>query len=483
MKRGLTLLMLVSLLSITLTAVAQAQTPVDPQVSLPTAGGEQTLRVFLSKSLVVVSPEPLKRVSVTDPAIASAMVVSPNQIMIHGLKAGSVTLLLWDEQEHMQPFDLQVQLDIRPLQASIKQLFPKESIAVSQSGASLVLAGEVSNQAVSEKAAAFAQTGGAAVVNLLRAKSHTNDTVLLQVRFAEVDRTAIQQLGLNIFSTGAANTPGTITTQQFGALSASVGSGAGSSGSGSSQNSASGTIGNKLGGTSTAVTLSDLLNISVFRPDLNLGVAIKALEQRNVLQILAEPNLLASNGQEASFLAGGEFPFPVPQGGANSNTVTIQFKEFGVRLKFIATTLDEGLIRLKVTPEVSTLDYANALTISGFVVPAVSTRRADTQVDLRDGQSFAIAGLIDNRLAEVSSKIPWLGDVPILGKLFRSRSLNRNKTELMVLVTPQIVKPLEPGQTPAGPQFPEQFLDLNKFDNKAGGTKEAPVSPPAKKAK
>jgi len=217
-----------------------------------------------------------------------------------------------------------------------------------------------------------------------------------------------------------------------------------------------------------------LLNIFVFRPDLNLGITIKALEQRNVLQILAEPSLLALNGREASFLAGGEFPYPVVQTGTGLNAVTIIFKEFGVRLKFTPTIARDGTIRLHVAPEVSALDFSNALTISGFTIPALSTRRSETEIELKDGQSFAIAGLLDNTLTEVASKIPVLGDLPILGHLFKSRSQNRNNTELLVMVTPKIVKPLPPGQVPPLPTFPKPFINSGKFDGKTG------VSPPPK---
>jgi pilus assembly protein CpaC len=427
-----------------------------PQTDLPMAGDEETLRLFVGRSMVVVSPEPLKRVSVTDPAIASAVIVSPKQIMIHGVKSGTVSLLLWDEQEQLRTFGLQVQQDIRPIAANLKQAFPKEHIEVSQSGAALVLAGEVSGQTVADRAVALAQTGATTVVNLLKVPPAVSSTVMLQVRFAEVDRGGLQELGINLFSTGAGNTIGLTTTQQFGQAK----------------------TGGEVGSSSTLFSFSDLLNIFIFRPDINLGMVMRALQQQKLLQILAEPNLLATSGKEASFLAGGEFPFPVLQGGTTGGfaSVTIEWKEFGVRLKFVATPQEDGMIRLKVAPEVSALDYTNALTISGFLVPAISTRRADTEVELKDGQSFAIAGLIDNRLTEIASKIPWLGDVPIIGNLFKSHSVNKSKTELMVLVTPTIVKPLDQGQTPSGPQFPLPFLDNQKFDGKVGETQpqEAP---------
>ena len=179
--------------------------------------------------------------------------------------------------------------------------------------------------------------------------------------------------------------------------------------------------------------LSDLLNIFVFNPSINFGAVIKALQENSARQILAEPNLLALSGSKASFLAGGEFPFPVVQGGQNLGVVTIQFRPFGVRLDFNGTIGDDNTVRLQVAPEVSSLDFANAITISGFTVPAIATRRAETEVELRDGQSFAIAGLLNEQDTAQLSKIPGIGDIPILGKLFQSRSIQKSKSELVVL--------------------------------------------------
>lgn len=422
------------------------------------------LHVLVGKSVVLNSPQILKRISVSDPSIASAVTVSPTQVLLNGLAPGKVSLILWSEQEKSIAYDLQVELDVVGIRDTITQLFPNESIQVSQSGASILLTGTASTKDVADRAASVAQTQSKSVINLLAILQLTSGgqgQILLQVRFAEVDRSAVQQLGINIFSTGAANTPGSVTTGQFSPPA--------------TQGSLRGVIPGSLEGFGTSFTLSDLLNIFIFRPDLNLGVTIRALQQQNLLQLLAEPNLLALNGREASFLAGGEFPFPVVQTGTGLNAVTIIFKEFGVRLKFTPNLLSDGTIRLKVAPEVSALDFANGLTVSGFAVPALSTRRAETEVELKDGQSFAIAGLIDNRLTENASKIPGLGDIPILGKLFRSRATNKSKTELLVMVTPRLVKPLAPGQAPTMPDFKKPFLDNNKFDGKAG------EAPPKKK--
>jgi pilus assembly protein CpaC len=464
--------------------IAQNTAPQEPAVQMPAnrselprlstgaKGNEDRLRVFVGRSMIVRSPTALKRVSVTDPTIATAIVVAPTQIMIHGLKPATVTLLLWDEQEQIRSFDLQVQLDIRSLISNLKQMFPKENIQATQSGPAIILTGEVSGQAVADQAVALSKTESPSVVNMLQVPAppkKAGNTIMLQVKFAEVDRSAAQQLGVNLFSTGAGNTLGAISTNQFGRTTEKAGalpSDIQGSGSATGDNSVTGAIGNSLWHTPASVGLSDLLNIFLFRPDVNLGAVIRAIQQKNLLQILAEPNLLAADGQEASFLAGGEFPFPIVQGGTNYSSVTIQFKEFGVRLKFVATVLGNDQIKLKVAPEVSALDFSNGLTISGFLVPALSTRKADTEIELRNGQSFAIAGLLDNRTTESASKVPWLGDIPILGKLFRSRSINKNKTELMVLVTPTIVTPFEPGQAPKGPEFAVPFLENSKLEHK-----------------
>jgi pilus assembly protein CpaC len=281
--------------------------------------------------------------------------------------------------------------------------------------------------------------------------------ILLEVKFAEVDRTKLQQIGLNIFSTGAANTIGSITTQQFTPPNL--------------QSNSSGT-----GGTVTsALSFTDLLNVFLFRPDINLGITLRDLQTKSVLEILAEPNLLAMDGQKASFLAGGEFPFPIVQGGGTQGTaVTIQFRPFGVRLDFTVYIGKDGVVRMHVAPEVSTLDFSNALTISGFTVPAISTRRAETEIELKDGQSFGIAGLLDHRAQVQISKIPGIGDIPVLGRLFQSQSINRSHTELMVLVTPHIVDPVRTaGPVPVPPKNPVKLLNIPSFD------KDLPAKTPA----
>ena len=448
---------------------APAQTPAQqpastPQVPAPAGpsaasaqapeGGPAPLRVMVGKSLLINTTERLKRVSVTDPNVADAIVVTPTQILVHGRSPGEVSLLIWDEAERSRSFDLRVDVDVTACAEEIHRIFPEERIEVSPSRAAIVLSGHVSTEDVAKRAGMIAQAYSKNVVNVLTFGPVGSQEVLLEVKFAEVDRNALTQLGVNIFSTGATNTIGTITTQQFGATGAQQ---------------VTDIVPRPPGtGFTTNQTIQDALNLFLFRPDIHLGVVIKALQQKNLLQILAEPNLIAMNGKEASFLAGGQFPFPVVQPGAGFTAVTIQFKDFGVRLSFTPEIMPNGDIHLKVAPEVSTLDFSNALTISGFVVPALSTRKAETEFEMQDGQSFVIAGLMDNRVTNLYSKIPGLGDIPILGNLFRSKNLQKSNSELMVLVTAKKVSPDR--VAPPLPSYPAPFLDKDKFDgSKPGG--------------
>jgi pilus assembly protein CpaC len=418
--------------------------------------GAAPLRVMVGKSLLINTTDRLRRVSVTDPAVADALVVTPTQILINGLAPGEISLLIWDEAERSRSFDLRVDVDITAASEEMHKLFPNEQIEVTPSRSAIVLSGHVTTEEVSKHAGALASAYSKNVVNVLTFGPVGADEVLLEVKFAEVDRTALTQLGLNLFSTGAGNTLGNITTGQFGGEKA-------------------GTINDTIGGSpctgtgcaspgfNSTTTISDALNLFFFNPQIHLGTVIRALQGRNMLQILAEPNLVAVNGKEASFLAGGEFPFPVAQpSGQGLSTITIQFREFGVRLKFTPIIQPNGNIHLHVVPEVSTLDFANSVTIAGTTIPAISTRKADTEFELQDGQSFVIAGLMDNRVTEVMTKVPGIGDIPILGNFFKSRSSQKSNSELMVLCTARKISPST--QQPKGPAVPEPYLDRDKFD-------------------
>ncbi len=406
----------------------------------------QALHVFVGKSVVINLQSPVTRILSSNPTVIDTLATSPTQVVVEGKSAGSSSLILWDASGHSQMLDVTVDVNVAHLRTAIEQTYPGQPITVQLDGAHLIVTGTVSDSKIVDDVGKMAALYSTGVVNSLTVAPVHEQQILLEVKFAEVDRTKIQQLGVNFFSTGAANTIGTVTTQQFSPPSLS------SSGSGSAA--------------ASTFTFTDLLNVFLFRPDINLGATIKDLETKSVLEILAQPNLLALNGQKASFLAGGEFPFPVVQGGgAQGVAVTIQFRPFGVKLDFTGFIGKDGVIRMHVAPEVSTLDFSNALVISGFTVPAISTRRAETEIELKEGQSFGIGGLIDNRAQVQLSKVPGIGDIPILGRFFRSQSLNRSHTELMVLVTPHIVDPIRmSGPPPVPPANPVKFLNVPAFD-------------------
>jgi pilus assembly protein CpaC len=428
------------------TAPAAAQTTLPPQSAQPS--GSAPLRVMVDKSLLINTTERLKRISVTDPTVAYATVITPTQILVHGRAPGEVSLLIWDELERSRSFDLRVDVDVSACAEEEHRVFPDEQISVTPSRAAIVLSGHVTTEDVAKRAGELASAYSKNVINVLTFGPVGAQEVLLEVKFAEVDRTALTQVGINVFSTGAANLFGTSTTGQYGGFTPP-------------------TITQTQGQSpplQATQTLSNVLNLFLFQPNIHLGTVIEALESKNLLQILAEPNLIAVNGKKASFLAGGQFPFPIVQPGQGFTAVTISFKEFGVRLEFTPVIMPNGNIHLTVAPEVSTLDFADALTISGFTIPALSTRKAETEFELRDGQSFVIAGLIDNRVTDIWNKVPGLGDIPILGNFFKSKSLQKSNSELMVLCTVHRISPnTEPPPTPKNPQ---PFINDDKFDGK-----------------
>jgi pilus assembly protein CpaC len=438
---------------------ATAQTPSETE-----SHGAAPLRVMVGKSLLINTTERLKRVSVTDPGVADAIVVTPTQILVHGRSAGEVSLLIWDELERSRSFDLRVDVDVSATAEEERRVFPDEQITVTPSRSAIVLSGHVTTEDIAKRAEMIAAAYSKNVVNVLTYGPVGAQEVLLEVKFAEVDRSAALQLGVNYFAPGIGHTTGTLSTGQFGGSTVSTSST-------TTTTSPGGVTTTSTSATNPTINVTNPLNLFLFRSDINFGVVIQALQQKNLLQILAEPNLIAVNGKEASFLAGGEFPFPIVQPGQGFTAVTISFKEFGVRLKFTPVIMPNGNIHLRVVPEVSQLDFTNGLTISGFNIPAISTRRADTEFELQDGQSFVIAGLIDNRLTQIGNKIPGLGDIPILGNLFKSKNLQKSNTELMVLCTVHRISPSN--QPPPAPGDPQPFLDKEKFDAKkpSGGSK------------
>jgi pilus assembly protein CpaC len=433
------------------------------QVQAPSEG--QALHILVGKSVVVNVQTPITRVLSSNPAVIETLATSPTEVVVEGRAAGTSSLILWDQTGRSQMLDVIVDVDVTGLRNAIEHAFPEQRVSVQADGGRLVLTGNVPDAKAIEDLIKMATIYSPQVVTSLQVVPLHERQILLEVKFAEVDRTKLEQFGINIFSTGAGNTPGSISTQQFGAPTVA----------GDITN----TIGGPNQGFSSSFHFTDLLNIFLFRPDINLGATIKDLQQRNVLEILAEPNLMALNGQKASFLAGGEFPFPFVQPGQGFVSVTIQFKPFGVRLDFTGTITKDNVIRLHVAPEVSTLDFANGVTVSGFNIPALSSRRAETEIELKDGQSFGIAGLLDHRAQVQMSKFPGIADIPVLGQLFRSRSVNRSNSELLVMVTPRIVDPVH-SQTsvPSEVRPPVPYLENPKFDDKLPGVQKLETVPP-----
>jgi pilus assembly protein CpaC len=416
------------------------------------------ISVTAGRSTVLETTFDVTRIAVTNPAIADAVVVTPREVLIDGKAAGTISLIVWGGDRRTQ-YEVFVEPPMSALEQQLRQLFPSEDIHSEVGADSVVLSGRVSSTQTMLRALDIARAVApkANIVNLLRAPGATDaQQVMLQVRFAEVNRRALTNLGASLF-TGAAgykDWTGRSTTQQFSAPD----------------------FDQEKGG----LVFSDFLNLFLFNNKYNMGAVIKALKETGYFQSLAEPNLIAFNGQEASFLAGGEVPVPVVQG--VTQAVSILFKEFGVRLTF-KPTITGDTIRLHVRPEVSSLDFSNGIMLQGFRIPAFTTRRAETEVELRDGQSFAIAGLIDNQAQAVAGAVPLLSQIPIIGSLFKSKSDRKERTELLVLVTPRLVRPLNPEEVPPLPTLPGRFLpvgdDIGEQLEGGGGTIDAPPAEPA----
>jgi pilus assembly protein CpaC len=424
----------------------------------PAASAQPRLSLTAGRSTVLAVDFDITRIAITNPAIADAVVVAPREILIDGKAQGTISLIVWGEGRRLQ-YDLAVDAPISQLQQQLRNLYPGEDIQVTVSEGAVTLSGRVSSNAVMLKAGEIAEktSKGIAVINLLQVPGGIDtQQVLLQVRFAEVNRQALHEAGVALFTgvAGYKDWVGRVTTQQFPAPDFEP----------------------------DQLTFSDFLNLFVFNTKYNVGGLLKALQTQGFLQSLAEPNLIAYNGKEASFLAGGEVPVPVVQGGGNTGTVTILYKEFGIRLNFTPTIAGD-VIRLHVKPEVSTLDFANGVSLGGFRVPALQTRRAETDIELRDGQSFAIAGLMNNVAQTDANQIPLLSSLPIIGNLFKSKAARQNKTELMVLITPRLVKALDPDEVPDLPTDPTQFLnedsDTGSRLQGGSGTVDAPAAEPA----
>jgi pilus assembly protein CpaC len=462
-KTGITIVCF-SALAFALCAGAGLKAQTTPSSTQPadvsTQDSTNDLSVTVGKMVLVDTTWPIKRVANNMAEIADVHPTSPTEIMVQGKAPGETSLIVWDTHGGRQFFNVTVRPSAAALNDSLEMIrrelrteLPGQNLKVTSENGSIFLRGTVNDLESSARAVNIASTGVTSkdgkVVNLLNVNVPESDPqILLKVRFISVDRTKESQLGMNIFSLGAANTVGGVTTGQFTPpnISGGTGTGAGAIGSGGYE-----------------ATFSNELNMLGFYPGLGLGVDIQALTTKIGAEVLAEPNIVAANGKQASFLAGGEYPYPVVQGGSGGTgaSITIMFKEYGVRLNFIPTITPRGTIRLQVAPEVSALDFSNAITVSGFEIPAISSRQMKTEVELADGQSFVIGGLLDNTESETFSKIPFLGDIPVLGKFFQSMQKTKANTELIVIVTPEIVAPIPVGAPLPMLKMPEKFLPSN----------------------
>ena len=417
--------------------------------------GNQVLHIIVGHSVVIRTDARLRRVLVGNPAVVTTVTTAPNELVVTASTSGSSSVVLWQEDNRSRILEVFSDLDVSMLREAFARNFPREPIQVEAEENRIILSGAVSAVPIADQVVKMAAPFSKELVNSIRiAPPGRQRQILLKVKFAQVDRAKLTAYGINLFSTPGGKFFTSGSTQQF--APPQLVNNTGSSGGGGGGN----------GVQVSTIGLSDLLNLFIFRPDIDLGATIKDLQQRNLLQILAEPNLLAANGESARFLAGGELPYPVVSGVAGANTVSVQFKPFGVKLEFTGVIQDDDTIRLKVFPEVSSLDFGNAVTINGFVLPAIATRHAETVVELRNGQSFGVAGLLDQRTTAQYSKVPGIGDIPILGLLFRSKSISRTNSELVVIVTPSIVDPAAEQAVPEIPKMPVSPLDTKQFDKK-----------------
>ncbi|HET9481227.1 MAG TPA: pilus assembly protein N-terminal domain-containing protein, partial [Candidatus Polarisedimenticolia bacterium] len=397
------------------------------------------LRVAAGRSMTLNTGLPVTRVSISNPSVAEPVAISPTQLLINGLAPGVVTLVLWPKEGEPVLYEVVVHLDTAAFERQMQSIFPGEAVRAQSSRESLVLSGSVSSRDVADKIVKLAGDFTPKVVNHMSGPGMSRRQVMLKVKFAEVNKTALTELGSVLHHVDPTN------PQAFDR---------GTSGTGEFVPPAGNLINNPVG---PDLSWGDAINLSFFEKSLDLGIFITALKTRGLFQELAEPTLIAADGQEASFLAGGEFPVPIASPGPNFVSVTVDWKKFGISLDFKPVIRDDGVIVMKVKPEVSSLDFGNAVLIEGFRIPSLIVRRAETEVELRSGQAFAIAGLYDRNLVQSKSKIPILGDIPLLGYLFRSKNLQKGVTELLVIVTPTIIEPL--GSEAEAPQLvmPESF--------------------------
>ena len=397
------------------------------------AGASATkLDLQANQSFLLDTNIDIRRVSVGKPEIADVTVVTPKQLMVTGKAPGETTLIYWTAAGVPTSVDVNVWVDTGARKA-LEKIVPGEKFEMSGTPETLILTGSVSSETAQHRLVESAKAYTKNVVDLLAVDRV--EQVMLQVRVAEVDRKTVKELGFG-FLTDGTNTgrgsisPGNAFTPFFGDLRAS-----------------------EPGQVGPNASFSDAVNLFVAKPGMfpHFAAFIRALNDKGAMKILAEPNLLVANGGEGKFLAGGEFPVVYNTSNGGTGGTSVIYKEFGVRLNFQPKITPNGEIRLKVAQEVSELDFGNGVVLTGFRIPSLKSRKAESALQLADGQTFALAGLIDNKISKQVSKVPLLGDIPILGALFRSTRYQQEETELVMLVTPTIVRPLEKGATPGLP--------------------------------
>lgn len=427
-------------------AVARPVSIAVPSSSASIAGVVQAnsiasnLHLVVGRSIFLKSTARLHRIYVSNPNILQSFISSPNQVIVTAKLGGTSSLALWDEAGHSVLYTISADIDVDALRHAVQQALPGQSIQIEAREGRVYLSGTVLGEDSEKTVLKLASSYSKDVVNSLFVVYIHPKQVRLKVRIVEVDRTKLAQFGFNFFSTGTKSS--VASTQQFNSVGLTQGQGG-----------------------QAAIGLSSPLNLFFFDSKLNVGATIADLASHNVAQILAEPTITTVSGHEGQFLSGGEFPYPVIQGGAgNFASVTIMFQPYGVRLKFTPTVNEDGTILLNVAPEVSALDYTNSVTISGYTIPAISTRRAETEVELRNGESFSISGLLDHRTTVLLSKMPGIGDVPVLGQLFKSKNNSHSVEELVVIVTATVVDPLHHAPNPVAPKMSLPNLSASTFD-------------------
>jgi len=421
-----------------------AQSSREMMPALNASSATDTLHITVGRSMMLNAASPLRRVYVGNPNVLQTYTAGDAQLVLTAKDSGESSLVLWDESGAHRMYLVFADLDPEALRQSLQKAFPGVDIECETAEGRIVLTGTVDSQATADAAVKIASQYGKEVVNSMQVQPVHPKQVQLKLRIVEVDRSKLEQLGINIFSGG--RTTVATTTGQF--------------------------PGTAVTGNSS-VSVSDPLNLFLYNAKIDLGITLRDLEQKQLLQVLAEPTISTMSGVPARFLSGGEFPFPVVQSGAgNSSAITIQFRPYGVKVEFTPVVNSDGSIHLKLAPEVSTLDYSNSVSVSGFTIPALSTRRAETDVELRSGQSFAVSGLLDHRTTESLSKLPGISDVPLLGQLFRTKSLNHSVLELVVVVTATVIDPLkdDTAKTATEPPFAVPDMDQQQFDQSLPGS-------------